>query len=261
MSVATHLTALASDLIPDVSEKDSIVRSLATLKSRLSTYLASDVKEHIQFGSSTRGTMLTRAGDEDSDVDYMIVFDNDERVKPQSMIARLRRFAESSYASSEIYQSHPTVVLNLNHIRFELVPAYRSWYSLYIPAPASAFNDWMETDPNGFNEKLENKNKAEGSFIKPLIRLLKYWNARSGHVFESYELEKWIVGHWYISSGSLKPYVYEAVEDLEDSWSMAQWRKDRIARAKELIANTKEYERREMPSTAEKEIRKLFPDL
>lgn len=261
MSVATHLTGLASNLIPSANEKDSIQRSIITLKTRLSKYFASDIKEQIRFGSSTRDTMLTRRGDELSDVDYMVVFDNSAQLKPQSLIERLRKFAEREYARSEIFQSHPTVVLNLNHIRFELVPAHRTWLGLQIPAPAGGYVDWIATDPNGFNAQLEQKNKAEGSLIKPLIRLLKYWNAREKHVFESFQLENWVIGQWFISSGSLKPYVFEAFQSLQTKWDMPQWKKDRIARVKDVVQRTKELESKNMPEYAELEIAKILPDL
>ncbi|MCP2775197.1 SMODS domain-containing nucleotidyltransferase, partial [Salmonella enterica] len=89
---------------------------------------------------------------------------------------RLRRFAELRYASSEVAQSHPTVALELNHIRFELVPALKSWFSgLQIPAKGSDYQSWQDTDPNGFNEKLVNANQANANLIKPLVRIMKYW--------------------------------------------------------------------------------------
>ena len=48
----------------------------------------------------------------------------------------------------------------------------------------------MNTDPNAFNTDLTNCNKNNNNLIKPLIRIMKYWNANAGYVFESYQLEK-----------------------------------------------------------------------
>jgi hypothetical protein len=64
--------------------------------------------------------------DEKSDIDYMVVF-SDRDYQPQTYLDRLRRFTEYYYQKSEIKQSHPTIQLELNHIRFELVPAVKDW--------------------------------------------------------------------------------------------------------------------------------------
>lgn len=261
MSVTSHLTALASAVLPPTAERVSIARSIDTLQTRLTTYFGAAMTEQLQFGSSTRGTMLSRRGDTYSDVDYMVVFDHADGAKPQTLVDRLRRFAEFYYSSSEIFQSSPTLVLNLNHIRFELVPAYRSWGTLYIPAPASSFLDWTSTDPTGFNGQLEAKNTSSGSLIKPLIRVLKYWNARSGYVYESYGLEQRVVGRWFGGASTLRDYFYSAVDGLPEEFGAAQWRLDKIRRAKAAVANARSYEVLSMPATAEAEIAKILPAL
>ena len=138
MSVNSYLTTLASDLVLSSSEKASISTSISTLSSRLNSYFGSNITNHFQFGSNTRGTILPRKADTDSDIDYMVVFDStDGQKKPQTYLDRLRRFAEEKYSTSEIAQSNPTIVLSLNHIKFELVPAIYN-YSYQIPSPASS---------------------------------------------------------------------------------------------------------------------------
>jgi hypothetical protein len=263
MTVNSHLTSMSTVLYPSQSERDSIARSIGTLRGRLSAYFASgEMKDQIQFGSSTRGTMLPRKADPQSDVDYMVVFDNTENFKPQTFLDRLKRFASSKYGSSEIHQSHPTVVLELDHIMFELVPAYRNWSgTLYIPGPVSGYMDWISTDPNGVNTKLEDKNKSNDSQIKPTIRLLKYWNAKKGYVFNSYDLEQWVVNNPFGSIGELRKYFFEAVNDVRESYGMPQSKIDAIRRAKEIVQETKRLEEGGYPSLAEAEIKKLIPEL
>lgn len=260
MSVASHLDSTASSLIPDANERESITRSISTLKSRLAAYFEDQIVAQIQFGSSTRMTMLPRSADAHSDVDYMVVFKNSDNLKPQTFMDRLRRFATAKYSTSEIYQSNPTIVLNLNHIMFELVPAYHSWGSTYyIPAPAKSFTEWLTTDPAGFNTTLDAANGLYGYKIKPLIRLLKYWNAQSGYVYSSYEFEHWIAGRVFGGLSSVRDYLFATVPDLPEPWGAAQWRLDKIRRAKEIVRQTRWYESQSMPSTAEKEIKKLIP--
>lgn len=263
MSVQNHLEGTASNLVLSPTEKDSIERSISTLKSRLNHYFGSNIKEQVKFGSSTRGTILPRKADASSDIDYMIVFDNTGNYKPQTFIDRLKRFAQNQYASSEIHQSHPTVVLSLNHIKFDLVPAYKTgiiYETIYIPGPVSGYTEWISTDPNSFNSQLTDKNNSYRYLIKPTIRLVKYWNAQNIYVYNSYELEKELVSksYWPGFIQNQKTFFYEAIGSLS-TWSLPQYKVDKVQRAKSIIEKTQEYEKDDKPVSAENEIKKLIP--
>ncbi|NVN44985.1 nucleotidyltransferase [Asaia siamensis] len=257
MSVLTYLQSRASNAVLSTAELTSINTSINTLSSRLNSYFGRTVAKQFRFGSSTRGTILPRIMDEHSDIDYMIVF-SDGGCAPQTYIDRLRRFADAYYPSSDIKQSSPTIVLQLNHIRFDLVPALgETWSNAYkIPNGTSA---WQITNPNDFNATLTAKNQVECSLIKPTIRLAKFWNAKAGYVFDSYFFEKWIVEQHYFLISNQKDYLF-AVFDKLSATQGTQWRNERIERAKGIIANVRKYERENMPYSAEDEVKKLIPD-
>lgn len=263
MTVNIHLTTTASNLVLSSDENTSIRTSISTLASRLDSYFSTNITEHFQFGSNTRGTILPRMVDSNSDVDYMVVFDTSSgEKKPQTYLDRLRTFAEKRYSSSEIAQSSPTIKLSLNHIRFELVPAISNYgYGYKIPSPASAWTDWTQTDPNGANQELIDKNKNNDNQIKPLVRLVKYWNAINGHPYTSFSLEKYIVDRYFYSSTSLKNYFYEFWEGFNANYDVAQTTKDKVARAKRIAQNAKQYEADGMEYSAESEIKRLIPEL
>ncbi|WP_434661475.1 nucleotidyltransferase [Paraburkholderia sp. A3BS-1L] len=256
MSVLNFLTGLASNAVLSSAEQSSITTSIATLQARMEQHFDRGViKRHFRFGSSTRGTILPRSMDEQSDIDYMIVF-SDNNATPQTYLNRLKTFVEKRYGSSEIYQSSPTIVLELNHIKFDLVPATMTLFGdLMIP---NGTGGWRGTNPNDFNSTLEAKNKANNSLIKPTIRLFKYWNAASGFPFESFEMEKWVCGLSFWWQSNQKDYFFAVIENLSTNWSYAQWVNNEIVRAKATIANIKRYERGGLPATAEAETRKLF---
>lgn len=256
MSVLSFLTSTASRAVLTSSEQLSITTSITTLQSRMALQFASgEIAQHFRFGSSTRGTILPRSMDEQSDIDYMVVF-SDGSATPQTYLNRLKAFVEKWYSSSEIYQSSPTIVLELNHIKFDLVPATKTWLGeLQIPNTAGG---WMTTNPNDFNATLEAKNKEHKSLIKPTIRLFKYWNATAGFPFQSFEIEKWICGlsFWFLSNQ--KDYFLAVIENLNTNFTYAQWVNNEITRAKNIVANVRRYEKDNMPVTAENEIKKLF---
>lgn len=256
MSVLTYLSNKASSAVLSSAENESITKSINTLESRISKYFEKNIVQQFRFGSSTRGTILPRSMDEHSDIDYMVVLNNDGTTS-QTFLNRMKVFAEKCYQTSERYQSSPTVVLELNHIKFDLVPAIVSSYGTYqIP---NGSGGWMDTNPNDFNNKLVEKNKNNLNLIKPTIRLVKYWNAVSGFVYDSYGFEKWIIDRSFYGCSNQKDFLFSVFDTLSTTNESTQWKKDKIKRAKTIIDNVRSYEQQNMPSTAETEIKKLIP--
>lgn len=265
MSINSYLIDLASELVLSSIEKSNIETSIETLSRRLNTYFNNEeLYKHFQFGSSTRGTILPRKADSTSDIDYMVVFKNPNNYKPDTLFGYLKKFMEKYYSTSEIYRDSPTMVLELNHIKFELVPAKQDYFgNLSIPSKSNLLTEWMSTDPTGFNKKLTDANIWNNSKLKPVIRLMKYWNRAKlkGH-YSSYALEEWIVNRYqFFSKNSVREYVYDIIEALSYSWEDSQTFKNNLDFSKEVIKKCKYYESNDMPQTALSEIKKLFPEM
>lgn len=265
MGINGYLTTLSSNLIIRDIEKVSIKKSIDTLEYRLRLYFGDEIEEQFSFGSYTRGTILPRKADENSDIDYMVVFKNSYGYKPETFFKKLKNFANHWYSTSEIYRDSPTIVLELNHIKFELVPAYNSsyynWTKQYnIPAPKLSYADWMPTDPNEFNSKLTSKNVREKSIIKPLVRLLKYWNTRNGHVYSSYELEQHIINQSFLFDSNLRDYFYKAVNSLP-TCRLSYSDYNKVKYLKNKILQIKDYEQKGYNVLAESELKTLLPNI
>lgn len=261
MSVNSYLEDLANKLILSSSEKDSITTSINTLKIRLDSYFGSELEEHFTFGSYARVTVLPRKVDENSDVDYMVVFDNSNNYKPQTFLDKLRRFAEAKYSTSEIYQSSPTMVLELNHIKFELVPAYKSYNGTYYISDGNG--SWMATYPNNFNSLLTKANNNNSYKIKPLVRLIKEWNVKVNyHDLTSYKIEDKIANSMQYSSylcSSYADYAKEAFKQIKNITYDTNIN-NRIDRAIERINKALKLEKDGMPYSAEQKIKEVFPE-
>ena len=261
MSLNSYLSDCASNLVLSSSEKESITTSINTLESRLVSYFEDSIEEKFEFGSYTRGTILPRKVDEDSDVDYMVVFDNSNDYKPQTFLDRLKRFAQTKYSTSEIYQSSPTIVLELSNIKFELVPAYKRYGTYYIP---DGNDGWMATYPNDFNDKLTETNNNNSYKIKPLVRLIKHWNVNVNyHDLTSYKIEESIaynMTYSYYSCTSYTDYVKRAFDEIKkittDTYIL-----NRIDKALERINRAIDYENDGKPYSASEEIKKVFPEV
>lgn len=256
MTVNSYLQGRANNLVIRETEKEKILKSVDTIKSRLSSYFSSDLSDALLFGSYTRGTILPRSVDSHSDIDIMAVFKNDYGYKPQTFLDKLKRFAEYRYPNSIVAQSSPSIVLKLEHITFEITPAYKSWYGCYIPASRS---EWQATDPNGFNNILVECNKNNQYKIKPVVRLMKLWNlSLNGRDMASFKLEKKIaeeMQYAYISCSSYTDYLKKAFSTIK--WN-TDWKK--VDDAVRHLDNALKYEANDMPYCALSEIKEIFPE-
>lgn len=257
MSINQYLKDLGSNLVLSDAERSHINTSIDTIIRRLDLYF-SDINDVKIFGSYTRGTILPRKADENSDIDILIEFSNSNKYKPQSFMNRLKDFAECYYSSSEIYQSSPTIVLELSHIKFELTPSYKTnygWY--YIPQDSS---EWMITDPDGFYKQLDECNKNNNYKIKPIIRLLKHWNIqKNGRKYPSYKMEKKIaetMKYADISCVSFSDYLLKALRDIkyETDWN-------KVDEALDSINKALDFEKNNMPNTALSKVKEVFPEV
>lgn len=257
MSVNSYLQDLGSSLVLSSNEKSNITTSIDTLKSRLTSYFGDDVIDKIIFGSYTRETILPRKVDEGSDIDLMVVFKNPNEYKPQAFLNRLKNFAEAKYSTSEIYQSSPTIVLELNHIKFELVPAYQYYGMYYIPRSSS---EWLYTNPNDFNNKLVECNKNNSYKIKPIIRLLKHWNIqKNSRGLYSFELESKIANEMtyaYITCTSYIDYLKSSLGKLKTYYNATKI-DSAISKIDEALNNEKDG----YLYTAMSKIKEVFPEV
>lgn len=218
VSLNYKLSQLASSyyISSSSSEATKIGGSLNNLRSNLKSHFNNDISTVVEFGSYKRDTILPRKFDESSDVDLMIVFNHASiNVNPSTYRRYLHSFAAKYYPNSIIYKSTPTVVLELYHIKYDLVATHQadgwSGISTYIPKSETS---WMETDPHGFNRSLSEKNKNNSYNIKPVIRLLKAWNAKVGYPIDSYELEKEIVSMSFFFNNTLEDYFFDIIDSL-----------------------------------------------
>ena len=262
MTINTYLSSLASDLVIDEDEREGIDKSISTIKDRLYIFFGSEVTNKIVFGSYTRRTILPRVADDQSDIDLMIVFGyNSDSNQPQTYLNRLKKFAEKYYSTSIVHQSRPSIVIELNHIKFELTPAtipygYSSGTYL-IPKNSS---EWLYTSPNDFNEKLTKCNDNNAYKIKPIVRLIKRWNVTKNYrSTPSFYIEKEIAENMLYSYITCTSYIEYAITALKTIRNYNN--SDLVDVALNRIDRAIEYETNDEGMRAISEIQKVFPDL
>lgn len=199
-------------------EKPKIEASLDNIINKLELEFGDRILSVEVFGSYKRKTILPRQFDNRSDIDLLVVFDHENiNVNPSTYRKHLLEFAEEHYPNSISYKSQPSVVLELNHINYDLVPTFtqeEGFFNItdevYIPLSDT---EWQHTDIDGFSQELEERNQEYNYIVKRIIRLLKAWNAMAGHPFESYDLEQQIANMDFTNDDIESGFFY-AIENL-----------------------------------------------
>lgn len=250
MNVNSYLNILAIKATIKNNEKEWIQKSIEAIFQRLKNYDRDKnrIDKKFIFGSYKRGTIISRYFDNNSDIDIMVVFGKkfggfynfdpaNEIKKPQTYLNYLKDFAESNYPRSEIYQSYPTIVLELNHIKFELVPAISDIFGNFkIPNKQDWYQiqDWIFTNPSDLDGILKSNCN-----LKRLVIIAKVWNAKQGYIYPSYELEKWITQQYFC--GNLAEFFYSFCELLPIDHNLSQEKINIIKKIKESAKNAKIY--------------------
>ena len=153
-----RLQKIAEDLFIKYNSKERVYidEKIENFKKNIKLYFGNAVDEILVFGSYKRSTILPREFDENSDIDVLIVFNQQiNSFNSETYRNHIKRFALAKYPTTKVVKDHPSVVLEMQKIKFDLVPSkYVStfWTQTYqIPNRESV---WTNTDPIGFNNLL-----------------------------------------------------------------------------------------------------------
>ena len=220
ININSYLRKLASELFisHNSRERNRINASVSTVEDRLTSYFGDKLQSLEVFGSYTRDTILPWKYDNKADVDIMIVFDTESHYEREVSTYRenLRNFANHWYSTSVSKKDFPSVVIQMQRLKLDLVPAITKWSlwngtRLVIPDN----NDgWMPTDPFSFSEELTEANITYNNIVKPIVRLLKFWNGKSaGYPFPSFVLEQ-LIANMDFSNDDIQSGFFYAIQKL-----------------------------------------------
>ena len=263
VGINNHLKKISSELLikPKSLTGINIARSIDSITKNLHAHFLKDVDDVMVFGSYSRNTILPREFDPNSDIDILILFNcENEKLKPESYRERLKRFAMKHYERGKVLKDHPSIVVELDHINFDLVPGIFDdgvfYDSIEIPGKE---NDWIETSPKEFGKSLAEANTRFNSIVKPIIRLLKYWNAVNDYPYSSsFKLEK-MISELNFSSENYQSGFFYAIDKLE-TWDHSDIVKQKVQSLQRTVDHIKMFLDHEDLIGAKRMVSKIFPN-
>jgi hypothetical protein len=168
------------------------------------------------IGSYRRGTLI-RA---ERDIDLMAVlnyptykatYDKDSR-------AFVRDKLNTGYATSKVSSRGVAILLDFTVIRADVVPAFRRTGGGYVILNGKT--GWQATNPSHHTQLINDRDNALENRLKPLIRLLKFWNITNGGHLRSFHVELMVWAMW--KNASRLPPLYSAAV-AESLGTMRSW--------------------------------------
>lgn len=261
--ISAYLEGLCRKLKLPKDEKEKIEASVKVIRDKLiSEFFDDGLKDVRVFGSFDRGTLLSRKVDESTDVDILVIFDK-KKFEAQTYLTKLKKFAQTNYPRSDSYQDHPTIVVELNHITFELVPCiytpedFWDYECFKIPKRDGDSIDWIETKPDHYKNKIQGYSDTKEILIK-LLLLFKYWNLVNDFPYSTFQVERFVMS-CYDSDEDLLYNFYNVIDNLnysngDEQNKINKQAKEHIRIIKLLIENNRE-------EYAEMELNILLPEI
>jgi hypothetical protein len=176
------LRNLIASVEPSVAQKAGASRSHNHLRELMDLgRFGSGIVDSYLSGSYARDTAIAPIDDVD------IIFVIDPRARADGMWSRptpdrvLETFAAAiryRYPDSSVRTQRRSVCLQLNHLDIDVVPAIRhASIPEGIHIPDSNSGNWIYSAPKKHTEIAVAVNQARDGRFKPLVKLLKFWNA------------------------------------------------------------------------------------
>jgi len=254
--INSYYLELSKALIFSPSKRERIDTSIDFFKQKIWGQFQDRLVEVVVFGSYSRNTIISE--DDEADVDLVVIYKTRE-VQPDTYLKQIKTFCEDTYNRSTIYQDHPTIVIDMEHIKFEIVPSiYVSTGVVKIPAPKSKELKWINTNPKDLITKVQTKDKNNKNLIMPVIRILKYWNILNDRPFSSFQIERAIIDTTFFSSVTIREYLATSISSISEIATTDSQKKS-ILKLREKLKRIRLLETNNFHEYIEQELHSFLP--
>jgi len=142
----------------------------------------------ITIGSYARGSIIRVERDVDilaplSYSKYKESYDDDSK----AFLYMVRDALNVKFGSTTVSSKKVAVKLDFTSIAVDVVPCFRRQGGGYLMPNGSG--SWMSTNPPFHTELMKAANDEHDAKLRPLVKLMKFWNVANGHHLSSLHVE------------------------------------------------------------------------
>lgn len=244
------------DLIDNISVSDRQEENIKSSVSNIEGYLNDEqnnlgISRTFLNGSYERDTNIRPL----DDIDIFAVLDRDhwedangQLPNPQSVLSKFKNYLNGlSDYKDKVSQNRPCVTIELSDKDFDILPSFELAGGGYqIPSPD--LKSWITTYPELLTFDLDSTHKKCNYKLKPLIKVIKYWNRDKGKIIPSFHIEEVAINIFKISSFknfeegirlwfnnaeyNLQSYKLNSNDKYDSILKKIKWEKDKLNKAK-----------------------------
>lgn len=164
------------------------------LKERFVLYAEEPPPNPWLIGSYSRNTILRQ----ERDIDIMVSLSpakywDTYKSNSSGLVYLVREALNRQYGRSEVSSSGAAVVMEMSIFNVDVVPVFPRDGGGYLVAGSAG--TWKSSNPNLHYNLMEEHNKQDDK-LKPLVKLVKYWNLCNRALLESFHLELMVEHMW-----------------------------------------------------------------
>jgi hypothetical protein len=154
-------------------------------------------------GSYSRKTIIRQ----ERDIDIMAAFSVEKywsnyKSNSNALVYLVREALNKQYGKSDVSTSGAAVLMQMTVFNVDVVPVFKREGGGYLVGNGA--HGWKATNPPEHFEIMEKRNKADPA-LKPLVKIMKYWNLVNAAKLESFHLEMAIEQMWRSEKIGLYP--------------------------------------------------------
>ena len=185
-------------------QEENIKASLTNIEGNLNkTDNDLNVERTFTNGSYERDTIIRPL----DDIDLFAVLKKDlwkdeygNLPKPQNVLTRIKNYLDSlNDYKDKVKQDRPCVTIELSDKDFDILPSFAQEGGGYL-IPNYDLATWTFTYPEQLTTNLDNVHRLRNYKIKPVVKVVKYWNREYDKLIPSYHIEETAINIFQINS-------------------------------------------------------------
>lgn len=251
-------------MIENITVTDRQEENIKSSISNIDNYLMKEennlfVSKTFTTGSYERDTNIRPL----NDIDLFAVLKKDDwkdaygnLPKPQSVLTKIKNYLNSlNDYKDKVKQDRPCVTIVLSDKDFDILPSFELDYGGYN-IPNEDLETWTFSNPVLLKTNLDNVHRLRNYKVKPLIKVIKYWNRELNKFIPSYHVEEaaieifqansftnfeQAIRIWYNNSEyHLQSSKFRSNDEYETTLKRIRKAKEKLNKAKEELDNGNE---------------------
>lgn len=177
-------------MLSDLEIKHSERSVVSSRQLEIETYLSQYIGTFVTTipGAYTRKTMIAPLNGNIIDMLFLLKQEHSDKFQPSELVDKLYVTLRDPYPHVKKSADGRGVVVGFPECTFKIMPGFTLNEAGYL-VPELNGGYWIRSDPDKYQQQLEQADRENKGLLLPVIKMLKCWNRTIDNIFHGYYLE------------------------------------------------------------------------